>query len=74
MIFIQLTLSWLCDAPIIVRKCWKPRKAHMYLRENNVFLKKRRRRKKKKEKRRKRKNKIDKLISRTYQGGTSSIL
>ena len=51
----------------IVRKCWKPRKAHMYLRENNVFLKKRKRREKKKEKRRK-------LISRTYQGGTSSIL
>ena len=49
MIFIQLTLPWLCDAPIMVRKCWKPRKAHMYLRENKVFLKKRKRRKKKKE-------------------------
>ena len=64
MMFIQVTLSWLCDAPIMVRKCWKPRKAHMYLREDNVFLKKRRRKKKK----------IDKLISCTYQGGTSSIL
>ena len=42
MIFIKLTLSWFCDAPIMVRKCWKPRKAHMYLRENNVFLKRKR--------------------------------